>query len=135
MGRVYVTLDEIGRRRFLHILAEEFDVDHETVAARAHALSDAMEPNNRFRAESELRAALAPPRVKLLTQFNGLPEGVKFLVDMRAEILEVKKTDTLLVGLEVDLKALLTSWFDVGFLELRQIDWRAPASLLEKLFA
>ncbi|MEE2761710.1 MAG: malonyl-CoA decarboxylase family protein, partial [Pseudomonadota bacterium] len=135
LGRVYVTLDEIGRRRFLHILAEEFDVDHEAVAAKALAISKALEPNVRFRAEADLRAALAAPRVKLLTQFNGLPEGVKFLVDMRAEILELKKTDTLLFGLEVDLKELLTSWFDVGFLELRQIDWRTPASLLEKLFA
>ena len=135
LGRVYVTLDEIGRRRFLHVLAEEFDVDHQAVATRALAISKALEPNVRCRAEAELRAALAPPRVKLLTQFNGLPEGVKFLVDMRAEILELKKTDTLLVGLELYLKALLTSWFDVGFLELRQIDWQAPASLLEKLFA
>ena len=37
--------------------------------------------------------------------------------------------------MEGDLKALLTAWFDVGFLELRQITWDAPASLLEKLFA
>ncbi len=27
----------------------------------------------------------------------------------------------------------MTSWFDVGFLELRQITWDAPAALLEKL--
>ena len=30
-------------------------------------------------------------------------------------------------------KSLLFSWFDIGFLELEQITWSAPASLLEKL--
>ena len=135
LGRVYVTLDETGRKRFLHILAREFDVDHEAVAEKARTLGKSKQNAARLRAEAELRAALAAPRVKLLTQFNGLPEGVKFLVDMRAEMLPLIKSDPALAGLEADLKALLTSWFDVGFLELRQIDWQAPASLLEKLIA
>ena len=30
--------------------------------------------------------------MRLLTQFNGLPEGVKFLVDMRAQLLEWSRT-------------------------------------------
>ena len=135
LGRIYITLDELGRKRFLNILATEFDVDHEAVADKAGAVGKATQDAARLRAETELRAALAAPRLKLLTQFNGLPEGVKFLVDMRAELLALKKAEPALAGLEGDLKGLLTSWFDVGFLELRQIDWRAPAALLEKLFA
>ena len=135
LGRVYITLDEIGRRRFLNILAHEFDVDHDAVAEKAGAVGKATQEAARLRAETELRAALAAPRLKLLTQFNGLPEGVKFLVDMRAELLALRKSDPALAGLEADLKSLLASWFDVGFLELRQIDWQAPAALLEKLFA
>jgi len=35
--------------------------------------------------------------------------------------------------LETDLKELLASWFDLGFLDMRRISWDAPASLLEKL--
>jgi len=135
LGRVYITLDDVGRKRFLKILAQEFDVDHEAVAEKAHALGNAKQGAARLRSETALRAALAAPRLKLLTQFNGLPDGVKFLVDMRAELLALKKSEPTLAGLESDLKALLTSWFDVGFLELRQIDWQAPAALLEKLFA
>jgi malonyl-CoA decarboxylase len=34
---------------------------------------------------------------------------------------------------EADMKGLLANWFDVGFLELRRIDWSSPAALLEKL--
>ncbi len=38
-----------------------------------------------------------------------------------------------LTVLERELEGLLSSWFDVGMLELRPITWDSPASLLEKL--
>ena len=40
---------------------------------------------------------------------------VKFLVDLRAELILLAREDEALRGLEVDLKGLLVSWFDVGF--------------------
>jgi malonyl-CoA decarboxylase len=135
LGRAYLALDETGRARFLDVLAKDFDVDHGTVAAAARDLSAARYDDARRRAEARLRGALEAPRVKLLTQFNVLPEGVKFLVDLRKELAAKADNDPALRGLETDLKTLLTSWFDVGFLELRQITWDAPASLLEKLIA
>jgi malonyl-CoA decarboxylase len=58
---------------------------------------------------------------------------VKFLVDLRAELLPFTKISSNLKALDSDLKELLAAWFDIGFLELRQITWDAPASLLEKL--
>ena len=83
-----------------------------------------------------LKRSLEAPRIKLLTQFNALPDGIKFLVDMRAELLALKTTDPALAALEQELKDLLTTWFDVDFLELRQITWdTASAALLEKLIA
>ena len=133
LGRAYLALNEVGRRRFLGILAGQFDVDHEAVAAASAGLGGAQDPKAREQAENDLRRHLIAPRVKLLTQFNVLPEGVKFLVDMRSELLALVPENPELRGLEGDLKTLLTSWFDVGFLELRQITWDAPAALLEKL--
>ena len=133
LGRVYLSLNETGRRRFLTLLATEFDTNPETVNKAVEQLSQA-QGEERFDAEQALRTALKAPRVRLLTQFNALPEGVKFLVDMRAELIPWAKEDSQLRGLESDLKSLLTAWFDVGFLELKQITWEAPASLLEKLF-
>jgi malonyl-CoA decarboxylase len=76
---------------------------------------------------------MEPPRVRLLTQFNALPEGTKFLVDMRADLIRLAKGDKALAALEDDLKGLLTAWFDIGFLELKRITWDSPAALLEKL--
>ncbi|MDX2422347.1 MAG: malonyl-CoA decarboxylase, partial [Amphritea sp.] len=78
---------------------------------------------------------LDPPRLRLLTQFNGLPEGVKFLVDMRAELLTLKRTYPQLAELEGDLKRLLIGWFDIGLLQLEQITWQSSAERLEKLIA
>src|SRR5258708_3096859 len=132
LGRTYLGLNATGRERFLRILAESFDVDRGAVDAACERLAQA-EGAERLRAERALRRALEPPRVRLLTQFNALPEGVKFLVDMRAELMRLSREDAELGALEQDLKALLAGWFDIGFLELRRIDWESPAALLEKL--
>jgi len=69
----------------------------------------------------------------LLRQFSALPNGVKFLVDMRAELRETKGDDQSLAALDADLKELLSSWFDVDLLNLQRITWNALAALLEKL--
>ena len=37
--------------------------------------------------------------------------------------------------LDSDLRHLLASWFNRGFLELRRIDWNTPAAVLDKLIA
>jgi malonyl-CoA decarboxylase len=132
LGHTYLALNATGRERFLRLLAEGFDVDRAAVDSTAARLAGASGAE-RLRAERALRHALEAPRVKLLTQFNGLPEGVKFLVDMRAELMALSRDDVVLSGLEQDLKALLAHWFDIGFLELRRITWEAPAALLEKL--
>jgi malonyl-CoA decarboxylase len=71
--------------------------------------------------------------VRVLRAFNSLPSGVKFLVEMRADLLEIVRAEPQLGALEGDLKDLLASWFDIGFLEMRRITWDAPAALLEKL--
>jgi malonyl-CoA decarboxylase len=36
-------------------------------------------------------------------------------------------------ALDKDMRRLLMSWFDIGFLEMRRITWEAPAALLERL--
>ncbi len=135
IGRAYLELDETGRQRFLRILADDFATDAGSVDAAVEGLRGAKGSVERGAAERALATTLQAPRVKLLTQFNTLPEGVKFLVEMRADLLAFAKVDAALHGLESDLKGLLASWFDVGFLELRRITWDAPATLLEKLIA
>ena len=134
LGKAYLALDNSGRRRFLGILAREFDRDGEALDTAVEGLRTAPE-GDRKAAESILREALIPPRVRLLRQFNALADGVKFLVDLRTDLLRFRRDDPDLSGLEDDLRQLLAGWFDVGFLELRRMDWSSPAALLEKLIA
>ena len=136
LGRIYLSLNPQGRRRFLQILAREFDIDRQAVDQAVAGLQQAGDdPKERGRAERALRQALQPPRLRLLTQLNALPEGFLFLVDLREELLRWSKDDAGLAALERDLLSLLTSWFDVGFLELQRITWESPAALLEKMIA
>lgn len=135
LGRCYLELNEQGRARFLKVLATDFDVDSEKVEHAIHCWQQSNDVADRYENIQQFRQALAAPRLQLLTQFNELPEGVKFLVDMRAELLALKKNDPSFAALESDLKRLLISWFDIGFLALNRITWDSPASLLEKLIA
>jgi malonyl-CoA decarboxylase len=135
LGRTYLALNDSGRLRFLRLLAEEFDTDHAVVDDCCALVAAAADPPARAAAERALRTALLPPRVTLLRQFNALPEGVKLLVDRRAELIAMGNGDPALRGLADDLRDLLANWFDIGFLELQRITWDAPASLLEKLMA
>ncbi len=136
LGRIYLSLNAQGRKRFLQILASEFDIDRKAVDRAVVMLQQADgQADTRAQAERALRQALQPPRLRLLTQLNALPEGFHFLVDLRAELLGWRRDDPVLAALERDLLSLLTSWFDVGFLELRRITWDSPASLLEKMIA
>ncbi len=135
LGRSYLGLSAVGRRNFMKMLADEFGTDPARIDKASADVAAAATPAERWAAERALRESLESPRQYLLTQFNALPEGVKFLVDMRAELLPLAKGDPAMQALEADLKELLAAWFDVGFLELQRITWRSPALILEKIMA
>jgi malonyl-CoA decarboxylase len=131
LAEFYLEADAEGRRAFLAALAG-FDAEEAKVAEAVAALA-AAPPEQRAAARARLRRALEPPRIRLLTQFTSIPNGMKFLVDLRADLLRIAAEDAALAALESDFRALLANFFDVGFLELRRIDWNSPAALLEKL--
>ncbi len=135
LGRGYLALNALGRERFLRIVANELGTERRTVDIAIEAYRSAGNDDERDRAQSELRQALESPRIKLFTQFNGLPEGIKFLVEMRADLLPLARGDAAMAAMDRDLKQLLATWFDVGFLNLQRIHWQSPAALLEKLIA
>jgi len=132
LAQAYLAADAAGRAEFLRALAS-FDSDPEAVREACDKVAAATGIAERAAAKARLRRALEPPRVRLLTQFNTIPDGVKFVVDLRAELLARMRGDPMLEALDSDFRTLLANWFDVGFLELRRIDWCSPASLLEKL--
>ena len=134
LGEAYLGLSDIGRLRFLSILAEDFAVDTKQVNTFAASILSADSDDSLAALHQQMRRALRPSALELLTKFNSLPSGVKFLVDMRADLLRLAgKNDPKLNELDKNLKGLLRSWFDVGFLDLIRMSWSTPAALLEKL--
>jgi malonyl-CoA decarboxylase len=132
LAETYQGLDEAGRKDFLRTLAS-FDSDADAVAGAYAEVQAAADPAELAIAKAALRRALEPPRLRLLTQFTSIPDGRKFLVDLRGFLLKVRRDDKLLAALDADMRGLLAAWFDIGFLELHRIDWNSPAVLLEKL--
>ena len=133
LGRFYLELGLEGRRQFLLLLATEYGVDRNRIDSAIATMRTLNLPEENSQAERQLRSDLMPRRVELLKQFNNISEGVKFLVDMRADIISMLPETQALRPLNDDLRELLTSWFDIGFLHLQRITWDAPAALLEKL--
>ena len=133
LGETYLRLSESGRHDFLRLIALEFGPEPVRVATAHAAWQATIGTPAQWDAEAELRAAMRSARVRILTQFNALPQGVKFLVDLRADLLGFLDHDPELASLDRELEARLTAWFDVGFLELQRITWNSPAALLEKL--
>lgn len=116
------------RLGFFELLARAFAVDHDRLLAAAEA----------YRAEPgldtllALRRATEAPRLELFRRMNMAPNGTRAIVRLREELLGHLPAHPELREVDADLHALLTSWFNPGFLSLARIDWNSPASLLEK---
>ncbi|HRP76114.1 MAG TPA: malonyl-CoA decarboxylase family protein, partial [Rhodocyclaceae bacterium] len=133
LAQTYLSLDDEGRHAFLRMIALEFGPDPERIAEAHQAYQAAVGSDAQWDAEAQLRAAMRSSRIRILTQFNAIPQGVKFLVDLRADLLRFLRDDRDLQALDRELEARLTAWFDVGFLELSRLTWNSPAALLEKI--
>ena len=136
IGKIYLELNQDGRSKFLRALATSFDVDREVVDERIqNVLTAGDNIELRLQAEQKLKMSLQPPWRAILGRFTTLPDGVKFLVDMRTEMLALVKDYPEIGNLSDDLRSMLSAWFDIGLLELTRIEWSSSAILLEKLIA
>ena len=121
------------RRDMWLLLCEQFAPDAMRFQSARQRYEAAAGTADEMQAEISLRRSLVSPRTRLMQRFAVFPEGMRFLVDLRAELLPQLKSDKRLVALDADLEHLFSTWFDVAFLELRRLSWDSPASLIEKL--
>ena len=77
---------ESERLHFLRVLAG-FDADPTAVEGAILAWTGAADGAAKAAAKVRLRRALESPRIRLLTQFTAIPDGVKLLVDLREDVL------------------------------------------------
>ncbi len=116
-----------------HLLCEQFVPDVAKIQQVRQKYEDAIGTAGMGAAERQLRRAMLTPRLRLLQRFAVPPQGMRFLLDLRAELLPQLKANEWLGALDADLEYLFSTWFDVAFLEMRSLNWDSPASLLEKL--
>ena len=121
------------RRDAWLLMSEQFAPDATKVNAAREQYEAALGTPEEGQAEIRLRRAFESPRTRLLQRFAAFPDGMRFLVDLRAELLPHLKSEKRLLALDAELETLFSTWFDVGFLELRRISWDSPASLIERL--
>lgn len=115
------------------LISEQFGPDALKVRAARDDYDAALGTVEEGPAEIRLRRALVSPRTRLLQRFAASAGGMRFLLDLRAELLPYLKGNKRLQALDAELENLFSTWFDVAFLELRSISWDSPASLIEKL--
>jgi malonyl-CoA decarboxylase len=126
---LYRELDKEDQAQFFLTLLAEFSPDPKRVldAAQAYA-ADASAANL-----ARLSTVAEPPRQELLRRLNRAPGGTATILRMRERLLELKGEERELDAVDWDIRHLLSSWFNPGFLQIVRVDWRTPAYLLEQI--
>ncbi|TDW41199.1 malonyl-CoA decarboxylase [Roseinatronobacter bogoriensis subsp. barguzinensis] len=125
----YARLDETGKRAFFALLAEEYDITPEAVTQAALRYGEDRDANTlRW-----LLEAAEPKRQSLLRRLNHAPGATGELVRMRRDLLRLLPEMPELARVDLDFAHLFQSWFNRGFLVLKQVTWESPARLLEKI--
>ena len=127
--RLYDAMNAEERCAFFQLLARDFGPAPAAVRSAAESYLQSGSPE----ALRHLGEVVEPPRQELFRRINRAPRGTAALVAMRAELLACMRDDPTLKLVDADLRHLLASWFNRGFLRLERIDWHSPADVLEKL--
>jgi len=129
----YVQAAPNERRDMWLLMSEQFVADAQKNKDAQAKFAELVGTAEEAVAEVRYRRATVSPRRRLLQRFSAFPDGIRFLVDLRADMLPHLKSDKRLAALDVEIEYMFSTWFDVGFLDLRRISWDSPASLIEKL--
>ena len=129
----YAGIPQNQKEEIWMLMSEYFGPDVREVSGARQAYEEALGTAEEGTAEIRLRRSLISPRTRLLQRFAAYAGGMRFLVDLRSQILPHLKTNKRLVALDAEWEQLFSTWFDVALLELRRLSWDSPASLVEKL--
>jgi malonyl-CoA decarboxylase len=122
-------MDEDETESFLRLLLDHFSAD----PAKVDAAVERWRKDGDRRSLDELWQTAEPPRQELFRRLNVAPGGTRAIVRLRARLLELLEDDRDLEPVDRDLRHLLGSWFNRGFLQIEEISWRTPATILERL--
>ncbi|MBL4907252.1 MAG: malonyl-CoA decarboxylase [Sneathiella sp.] len=122
-------LDDDEKLSFLLFLEKEGSTDQALIDKAV----DAYQVDRTLENGRALAQVLEAPRQELMRRINFAPGGTAAIVDIRKFLVSKLRKHPELREVDHDIKHLLTSWFNRGFLEVEEINWRTPAVILEKL--
>ncbi|XP_069758299.1 malonyl-CoA decarboxylase, mitochondrial isoform X1 [Narcine bancroftii] len=139
--RFYRGLSVEQRPLLLAKLTAEYGVEHGRVGELCGRLLEAQDRGlaTLLQAEERLRESLSPRYAPLIGRICRLDDGVKFVVELRADVLRWLHSglaeQPLPEAREMNgiLKTLLSSWFSIGFLKLEHVTWQSSCELLQKI--
>jgi len=136
--QLYSQLNSAQKSQFLSKLSETNKIDLARVKTAAHNILSAEEIGPKI--QEEVLSSLSPADHQTFTKIGQIKGGVKFLVDLRRDLLDAIKASepgsseySALKTMNGNLRNLLSNWFSVGFLSLQQVTWDSPCSLVEKI--
>ena len=121
----YQQLQDDEKTKFFFELRESYSVNEA-------ALEDTFQAWRQEKQDSQLHKifqAAEPPRQQLLRKLNYAQGATYRIVMMRADLRRIAKTELDLKPLDLDFKHLLSSWFNPGFLTMREIPWGSAKEL------
>lgn len=130
LNRFAIASDQ-EKLEFFELLANRFDLNIEHTIRAAQRYAESKQAENL----SILMDSVEPRRQELFRRLNSVPGATNELVQMRSVLLKMCKQNPDLKRIDVDFQHLFRSWFNQGFLVLREIDWHSPANVLEKIIA
>lgn len=125
----YKRMSDEEKLAFFTMLDESFRPDFEQIQGVMASYQQSRSAEDLI----ALTTAVEAPRQELFRRLNMAPNGTANLVALRADLLQILRSNPSLRTVDADLKHLLSSWFNRGFLQLSSIDWSSPAQVLEKL--
>ena len=125
----YRKLTKDQHAKFFTFLFQKLNPDPVAVMSAAQNFSAEGNARNYIK----LQRVAEPPRQELFRRLNRATNGTAALVAMRRDLLQVLDKQPELIAVDFDLRHLLSSWFNPGFLKMHRVDWKSPAEILEKL--
>lgn len=130
---LYRSLGEAEKEVLFTAVVHEIEVDKEGLQEVLERLlaSDRTDPEWPKRV-SELRSRILSPRLNILRKISHQPGGLKFLLDLRGDLLAVARFSTSdLTPLDMDMALLFELWFQDGFLYLEEITFDSSFRQIE----
>ncbi|MFH1809050.1 MAG: malonyl-CoA decarboxylase family protein [Pseudomonadota bacterium] len=133
----YQALSPDEKLQLFEALLERLEVRRTDVAQALEALrvaDDEGDPASWSRRVSALRRQLESPRLRVFRRFLAISGGMRFLLDLRADILTAqRRSEAAIDALDEEIAHLFNSWFQQGFLFLGEVTVDSPYRVIHFL--